>query len=97
LLRTDLLLRGHLIPGEHDVEQVVVDAYQLHVGDRFGRNEHATLAQRAARFDRAADDHLRDALAIGERQFAAHQINRLARDRAQTKRIQAAADGFDEA
>src|SRR5450759_3919030 len=28
LRRTDLLLRGHLIPGEHDVEQVVVDAYQ---------------------------------------------------------------------
>ncbi len=46
---------GELIPGHYHVEQFIVDAYQLDVGDRPGAGEHcATPPERGSRLIGAA-------------------------------------------
>src|SRR5215510_1184018 len=96
-LRTRFLAGGELIPGEHDVEEVFVDADQLDIGDRLGGGERGLATDRVPRLRSRADDDIRAAVAEDQGELALEEEHELAADALDAERVEGLAHPLDHA
>jgi hypothetical protein len=95
--RAGLVGGGELVPGDHDVEEVLVDPDELDVGDRLGGGERGLAPERVARLGGAAHDHLGAGVAEDQRKLAPQQEDELTRHPLHAERVERLADPLDDA
>ncbi len=82
--------RRHLVPGGEDVEHVVVERDEIHVGNRLAAGDALLLpVDRLAGILRPADQHQRAAALEREQQLALEQEHRLRRPQLVAERVAA--------